>query len=357
MIIVDAHQDIASNWLEERRDYRNPALKTRFSEDNSRAALELRGYASNGLPDALIGRVAVVFGTIFACPARSRFAHPNNAYRDVAEAFQLGMTMLDYYHRLNDEDDRIILLRERKDLADTLATWADGKTVGDHKVGILISMEGADPIGEPQELELWYERGLRAIGPAWSETRYSGSGYQPGPLKDLGRELLEVMMNYNMILDLSHMSEQASLEALDRYEGPIIASHSNPRHFIDRERMLSDEQIMLLAERDGVVGAVLFNRFIKQGWTMTDRKSDVKLADYIAIIDYICQLTGDSRHVGIGSDIDGGFGSEAMPAEIDTVSDFVRIADALRERGYSEDDLERIMGGNFLRKVRESLPT
>lgn len=357
MIIVDAHQDIASNWLEESRDYRNPALKTRFSEDNSRSALELRGYASNGLPDALIGRVAVVFGTIFACPAWSRFAHPNNAYRDVSEAFQLGMTMLDYYHRLNDEDDRIILLREQKDLDETLATWADNKSVGDHKVGVLISMEGAEPIREPQELELWYERGLRAIGPAWFETRYSGSNYQPGPLKDLGRELLEIMASYSMILDLSHMSEQASLEALDRYEGSIIASHSNPRHFIDRERMLSDEQIMLLAERDGVAGAVLFNPFIKKGWTRTDRKADVRLADYIAMIDYVCQLTGNSRYVGIGSDIDGGFGSEAMPAEIDTTSDFVKIAYALQERGYNQEDIENIMGGNFLRKIREALPT
>ncbi|MCI0710612.1 MAG: membrane dipeptidase [Chloroflexi bacterium] len=357
MIIVDAHQDIASNWLEERRDYRNPALKTRHMEDNSNAALELRGYASNGLPDALIGRIGVVFGTIFACPAGTAFAHPNNAYRDGAEAFQLGMTMLDYYHRLNDEDDRIILLREQKDLDETLATWADGKTVGDHKVGILISMEGAEPIREPREIELWYERGLRAIGPAWDETRYSGSAYTPGPLTDLGRELLDVMASYQMLLDLSHMSEKASLEALDRYAGPLIASHSNPRRFIDRERMLSDEQIMLLAERDGVVGAVLFNLFIKKGWTRNDRKTDVTLADYIAIIDYICQLTGDSRHVGIGSDIDGGFGTEAMPAEIDTTSDFVKIAVALHERGYGEDDVQRIMGGNFLRKVREVLPT
>jgi membrane dipeptidase len=292
---------------------------------------------------------------IYVNPSGSPFAPESISYRTPKEAYHLAMHQMDYYHRLNDESDKIVLIREKRDLDEVLATWGPDKHLTDRKQGMMVLMEGADPILEPPQLEEWYERGLRIVGLAWDTTQYSGSCYHPGPLTKLGRELLEVMARFRMILDLSHMAEMASLEALDVYEGPIIASHSNPRHFIDRERMISDVQIDRLAERDGVVGIVPYNIFIKKGWTVSDPPDSVRLADVVGMIDYVCQRTGSARHVGIGSDIEGSFGAEAMPAELDTIADFWRIRYALADYGYCEEDIHNILCGNFLRQVHRCL--
>jgi membrane dipeptidase len=235
-------------------------------------------------------------------------------------------------------------------------TWETDKDILEHRQGLVLLMENADPILEPKQLEEWYDRGVRIVGPAWAGTRYSGGTGQPGPLTDLGRELLDNMVSMNALLDLSHMAEAAFLEAVDRYDGQIIASHSNPRHFVNSDRHLSDEMIRRLVERDGVMGIVLYNRFLKQGWLKTDGKSAVPLSIPLDAIDYVCQIAGSAAHVGIGSDFDGGFGAESIPDGIETVTDLWYIGEALRSRGYSEDDIAAILGGNMLRKLRQSLP-
>ncbi len=356
-IIVDAHQDIAYNYMLHQRDYRQAALKTRRLEGNRPAQEKYMGYIANGLPDAILGRVAVVFGTIFVDPANSAFAPPNHSYRNAEEAYELAMRQMDYYHRLADEEPRIRLLRHQSDLAEVLASWADNKEIDERLLGILLSMEGADPIKEPPQTEEWYERGLRAVGPAWDTTRYAGSAYHPDRFTTLGYELMEVMASFNMILDLSHLADVAALEALDHYEGTLIASHSNPRYFVDRERLISDVLIERLAERDGVVGINFFNLFIRKGWTTSDPPDSITIQDLVAMIDYVCQLTGSARYVGLGSDIDGGFGTESMPMGIDTVTDFWKLNQALADIGYSADDIKAILGGNFLRIISQILPT
>ena len=243
-----------------------------------------------------------------------------------------------------------------------LATWAPDKGLDEHRVGLLISIEGADPILEPKQFEEWYERGVRAVGLAWMGTRYaggiSGSVNDYGPLTGLGRELLDVLADLNVILDLSHMAEESFFESLDRYEGPIIASHSNARKFSDTPRQLTDVMIRRLAERDGVMGIPLYNRFLKPDWTpRSGRKAEVTLEGFVAAaIDHVCQITGSARHVGIGSDLDGGFGLQSSPAEIDTIADELQIGDLLLRRGYASADVEGILSGNFLRIMRRSLP-
>jgi membrane dipeptidase len=355
-VIVDAHQDIAYHHLLLGRDYRRPALVTRRSEDNSRKWVKKRGLASNGLPDAILGRVAIVFGTLFVSPSWSKYAVPPIAYETQEQAYNLAWQELDYYHRLADETERVHLIQTERDLDDVLATWGPDTGYEDHHLGIMVSMEGADPIRDPQHLDEWYERGLRAIGLAWSETRYAGGTGRPGPLTDLGRELLEAMVERQMLLDLSHLTDEGFWEASDRYEGPLVASHSNPRHFVDSERMLSDTMIERLAERDGVMGIVPANAFLKKGWVYGDPSDAVTLDTVAAAIDYVCQLTGSARYVGIGSDIDGGFGAESFPFGMDTVTDLWLLKNSLAERGYTPEDIRAILGGNFLRKMRECLP-
>lgn len=355
LIIVDAHQDIGYNYMEDGRDFLKPALVKRQFEDNSPEAVKHRGIVTCSLPEALMGRVGIIFATLYASPKFSPLPAKYN-YETPIEAYQIAMTQLDYYKRLLDTDSRLSLIHDQSSLQQVLATWAEGTEFTDHKLGLVILMEGADPVIEPRQAEEWYEQGVRIIGPAWSETRYSGGTGRPGPLTPLGFELLDVMANLGMILDLSHMAEKAYLQAVDHYEGVAIASHSNPRHFVDRDRMLSDEMILRLAERDGVMGLVPFNRFMLSGWTYgTNLKEQVTIDHFVDMIDYVCQLTGSVRHIGIGTDWDGGFGAESIPTPFDTIADLWLLHDALQRRGFEAEHIQAILGSNFLRILSEGL--
>jgi membrane dipeptidase len=355
MYIVDAHQDIAFNYICFNRDYRRAALLKRHGEVGSKAA-ELNGATTLGLPEALIGRVALVFATLFVAGKATRPGPWENLLYDSPQAaYEKALKQLDYYERLVDEDERLVLVKTQADLDTVLATWRDDADIKSRKQGLVLLMENADPIIEPKQFEEWYERGVRLVGPAWQRTRYSGGTAAPGPLTPLGYELLEVMASFNAILDLSHMAEKAYLQAVERYEGVLIASHSNPRKFCDTDRHLSDEMIRLLAERDGVIGVVLANFFLDGTWKRSDGKAKLPLERAIMAIDHICQLTGSAQHVGIGSDFDGGFGAGAIPHELDTVADLWLFKDRLLERGFNEDDTAAILGGNMTRKLREAL--
>jgi membrane dipeptidase len=160
------------------------------------------------------------------------------------------------------------------------------------------------------------------------------------------------MSDLDLILDLTHMNEKATLEALDQYEGAVVATHSNCRALVPGERQLSDSQIRAIGEHDGVIGAVLYNKFLRPGYKKGDPKESVTLDHVIAHIDHICQLLGDARHVGLGSDMDGGFGADDMPAELDTAADLPRIADHLRAAGYEEKHVRQIMGENWVNLLR-----
>ncbi|MBC7870547.1 MAG: membrane dipeptidase [Chitinophagaceae bacterium] len=356
MIIVDAHQDIAYNAVCFGRDYLQSALRKRQLETSTDIPAQA-GIATLGLPEAIAGRVAVVFATLFVAPRSPRPAPWKNVmYDDISGAYRLALQQMDTYQRLADDSGQIRLIRSHVDLDAVLATWGEDKTVKDRQQGLVILMENADPIIEPRQFEEWYERGVRIVGPAWQASRYSAGTGAPGPLTPLGRELLEVMANFNAILDLSHMAEIAFLEALDRYTGTVIASHSNPRHFCDTDRHLTDAMIRRLAERNGVMGVVMLNSFLDGKWSKTDTKKAVTFSTVVDIIDYVCQLTGSAAYVGLGSDFDGGFGAESIPAEIDTTADLWYLRKALVQRGYNEDDITAILGGNMLRKLREALP-
>ncbi|MFP4324017.1 MAG: dipeptidase [Anaerolineales bacterium] len=362
-IILDAHLDIAMNHVALGRDFTQATWVTQARENKLPGMpYDGIGVAAVGLPDMLLGRVALVFGTLWVCPPFKTplldRLFPHVGYETPEQAYRQALRQMDYYHRLADEHERIQLVRTRAELNAVLATWGPGTTLEEHHLGIVVSMEGADPILEPKQLEEWVARGVRAVGPAWMATRYAAGTGAPGRLTGLGRELLEVMADFQLLLDLSHLAEDAYLEAVDRYEGPLMASHSNPRRFVDSDRHLSDAMIRRLAERDGVVGVVLYNRFMQEGWTPgSDRKTDVTMRDVLDIIDHICQVTGSARHVGIGTDWDGGFGWESIPAPFDSHLDLWRLRAALAGRGYDEDDIRAILAGNFLRQLEASLPT
>jgi membrane dipeptidase len=222
-------------------------------------------------------------------------------------------------------------------------------------------MEGADGIRSVDELPDWHARGVRLIGLAWAGTRYSGGTKEPGPLTTDGRALLHGMAELGFILDLSHMDEVAALEALDRYEGTLVASHVNCLALLPgfpTNRHFTDTALRQIIERGGVVGNVPVNSFLKSGWSAKkgSQRDEVTLDTYVAHMDHVCQLAGNSLHAGIGSDFDGGFGLQSVPPEIDTVADLQNIVPLLERRGYSPADIENIMGGNWARVLRKGLP-
>jgi membrane dipeptidase len=359
LIIVDAHRDIAYEALDADRDYRRSVAETRALE----AAVShpnRKGLATTGLPDAIEGGIALVGATIFTEPSSyvpwgSDQTHNYSAlsYDTPEEAHSAAMKQLEWYRRFVEQVPNAKLVLTKTDLDVVLSTWVEGKDPAKRQQGFVLLMEGADPVIEPSQFGEWYERGIRILGTSWSRTRYAGGTRAPGPLTDIGRELLVEMAKYNAILDLSHMAEEACMESLRTYEGIIIASHANPRQFCDTDRHLTDEAIKLLAERDGVMGLVLLNLFWKTEYQVGD---EIPLSRVLDAVDYVCQLTGSAKHVGIGTDWYTGVGSDGVPDELDSVSDLWKIGAGLRERGYSDADVEAVMSGNFLRKLRQGLP-
>lgn len=205
---------------------------------------------------------------------------------------------------------------------------------------------------------MWWDDGLRAVGLAhYGPSTYAFGTGSAGPLTDKGRELLRVMDDIGMMLDVSHLTDQSFHEALDRFPGRVLASHANCRSLVPGDRQLDDTMIRRLIERDGVIGAVMDAWMLVPDWirgvTTNDR---VSLANVVDHIDHICQLAGNSHHVAIGSDLDGGYGAEQTPRDLDTIADIQKLPDLLRQRGYGETDIAAVMHGNWMRLFSEALP-
>lgn len=361
-IIVDAHADLAWNMLKYGRDYTRPATETRRLEFDSQAVAENEDTLL-GWPDYQRGQVAILFATLFAVPIRwSTSKNGSQVYKTFDEAHRLYREQLDTYYRLTDSHpDKFRLICSSSDLDLILNHW-NNTNESEHPVGLVILMEGAEGIRELSELEEWYELGLRMIGPAWVGTRYCGGWREPGPLTDDGRKLLSAMTDFNFILDLSHMDEPAAREALDRYEGPAVATHVNCLSLVPgfaSNRLFSDLLIHQIIERDGVIGVTPFNGYLKAGWTVkSSRRDEVPLHVLVNHIDHICQMAGDSLHAGIGSDFDGGFGLQSVPPGIDTIADLQQnLVSLLEMRGYSDTDIENIFSGNWIARLKRDLPS
>jgi membrane dipeptidase len=361
-IIVDAHEDIAYNMLKYGRDYLRAVEETRRLEVGSAAVLDNED-ALLGWPDYQRGQVAIIFSTLYATPVRWHKGENNlQVYKTYDEAYQLYHEQLMIYHRMTDSSsDKFRLIASSRDLDLILDHWKNPSLESGHPVGMVVLMEGAEGIRSLSELEEWYELGVRLIGPAWVGTRYCGGWREPGPLTDDGRKLLSAMADYNFILDLSHMDEQSTIEALDIYRGPIVGTHGNCLALMpnsNSNRHFSDRILNGIIKRDGVVGIVPFNSYLKVGWVAGKNKREEVPLSYVADhIDHICQIAGDALHAGIGSDFEGGFGLQSVPPEIDTVADLQNLVSLLQTRGYSENDITNILGNNWITRLKRDLPT
>jgi membrane dipeptidase len=345
-IIVDGHLDLGGNIVNLKRDYTQSAYTLR---DQSMVG----GQAMIGLPELLAGRVALCIGAMHVYPA-SRVSPNMQAYVPArydtpAEAEAWGWIELEAIEALAASSDRFRIVINQNEIDGVLASWETDQPEESRQIGIILGMEGADPIRDPAALEGWYDRGLRHVGLAWDNTRYAGGSMIGGGLTDLGIELLAEMRRSGMLLDVAHLSETAFWQALEHWDGPVVYSHGIVRYYFPYERALGDDQVRALAERGGLVGIAAYSGFFEQ-----NRRGVVPtLDDLVDAIEYVCDLTGSCDHVGIVSDADGGFGAEMAP--IDTVADLQRIPVLLADRGYGAAEIDAIMHGNWLRIWREVL--
>lgn len=358
MLIIDAHLDLSWNALQWNRDLLQSVYTIRTQE----VGIQGKGRTLNtvALPEMKQGRVAVCLATLLARSTGRLLA--NIDYGSAAQASGVARGQLGYYEALAAEG-HIRIIKSREVLDSHIAEWAKWESDENSKLehapplGFLVSMESADPILRPDELGWWYEVGLRFLGPAhYGQGRYvGGTGVEIG-FTPIGFELLDEMGRVGMTLDVTHLSDQAFWQAIERYDGLVIGSHNNCRALVPHQRQFSDEQLKVIIERGGVIGVAFDAWMLKTGWVRGVSTNEyVTLATIVDHIDHICQLAGNANHVGIGSDLDGGFGREQSPSDLDTIADLQKFPALLAKRGYSQADIEGIMHGNWLRVFRQVL--
>ncbi|MEM8601648.1 MAG: membrane dipeptidase [Bacteroidota bacterium] len=351
-MFIDAHLDLAFNVVAHGRDLTRTVPALRAAEAKTVQEVMVT------LPELQEAGVGIVFGTIFTLRrdfvrqkdrwGRTRRLTAKQArlsYTTPDEAHAFGVAQLDLYRQWED-DGWLRLLRSQADLAAHEAAWADG----DRTTGVVLLVEGADPIRTPDELPWWVERGVRLVGPAWQRTRYAGGTFAPGPLTEMGRDLVRAMNEAGVALDVSHLAHDAVWDALDQNPTHVCASHSNAAALVPTDRHLTDAMLDALAERDAVVGVVLGNPFVKHGVGLTDPEERVTLDDVRAQATHLAGRIGWD-HLGIGSDFDGGFGKQETPFGIERGADFAKLGDAVPEAAR-----DGFLGGNWLRWLRQALP-
>jgi membrane dipeptidase len=358
-LIFDTHLDLAWNALGWGRD-----LTRSLAEINDREAGmtgSARGRATTCLPEMRRGGVAVCLGTVVARvkpdaafaaePSRTSIDYPNHPIACAAARGQLA------YYRLLEEQGEVALLRTSADLDAHWRRWQQGDPA-ELPVGIILAMEGADPIVHPEQAEGWFLDGLRSVSPAhYGKSRYAVGTGESGPLSAEGVALLEQFARLGMILDVTHLSEPSFFEAVDRFDGPVMASHNNCRALVPGDRQFSDEQIRRLIEREAVIGVALDAWMLHPEWKIGETSRDVVgLEAVVDHVDHVCQLAGNCRHVGIGSDLDGGYGTEQTPRGLDTIADLQKLADLLATRGYADEDVRAVFHGNWLEFFGRHLP-
>ena len=278
-----------------------------------------------------------------------RSSYLNYRTHEIACAHAQGQ--LAYYRELQ-RQGLLRVITDWSTLVSHLEEWQT--SAEDAPLGVIICMEGADPIVEPAQVGAWWADGLRVISLAhYGPSAYAHGTGSVGSLTPRGRELLAEMAGVGAILDVTHLSDESFWEALDRFDGPVLASHSNCRALVPGDRQLSDDMIRALIERDAVIGAAMDAWMLYPDWIRGETDPEViGLEAFIDEIDHACQLAGNAFHAAIGTDLDGGYGTEQCPRDLDTIADLQRIPNLLRERGYDEASIMAIMHGNWQRLMQ-----
>jgi len=353
-VIFDAHLDLSMNALEWNRDYQRSLDEIRARE----AGMTDKPDRGNGVvcfPEMRRGGVRMCAATMIA-----RYVKPSNprpGWNSPDQAWAQTQGQLAWYRAMEEAGELAPLTNRAQVDAHLMRVEHDSRYSA---IGYVLTLEGADSIRTPTHLERAYAQGLRAVGPAhYGPGTYAQGTEAEGGLGPRGPELLREMERLGMILDVTHLNDESFWQALDHFHGRMWASHSNCRALVNHHRQLDDEQIQAIIERGAVIGAAFDAWMLVPGWTKRkSRPEDFGLTlEHVANhIDHVCQIAGNAKHAGIGSDLDGAFGREQHPMDVESIADLRKLEDILSARGYSAEDIRGIMCENFLRLVREALP-
>ena len=356
-LIFDAHLDLALNAIEWNRDLTQPLARIREREAHLRDKPD-RGRGTVSLPEMRRAGVAVCVATQLARLEHDAYS-PVFGWRSPAQAWAMTQAQLAWY-RAMEEAGEMVALDTAAMLEAHLARWREAADPANLPIGYIRSLEGADSLITLGHLERAHADGLRAIGPAhYGPGVYAQGTSTEGPFPTRGLDLLRAADELRMILDVTHLSDACFWQALELYQGPVWASHHNARALVPHQRQLSDDMFRALVERGAVVGVALDAWMITPGWERgktTPQSAQLLLGKLVEHIDHYCQLAGNARHVGVGSDLDGAFGTEQTPQDVDSIADLQRLPALLRARGYTGADIDQVMSVNFLDFLRRALP-
>jgi membrane dipeptidase len=354
MLIFDAHLDLAMNALEWNRDLKRPIQEIRQREQSLDDKPD-RGRGMVCFPEMRRGGIGLCVATQIARYVKP--ANPRDGWHSPEQAWAQTQGQLAWY-RAMEEAGQLVQIQNVAQLDAQLEKWSQAGPQPAGPIGYILSLEGADSMVTLKHVERAFAQGLRAIGPAhYGPGTYAQGTDATGGLGVRGRELLKEMERLNLILDVTHLCDDSYWEAMDHFHGPIWASHSNCRALVPHHRQFSDEQLKVLIQRGAVIGGVLDAWMMVTGWERgktTPAEAGLKLEQIVEHIDHICQLAGNARHCGIGSDLDGAFGREQCPHDLETIADLARLSEILTRRGYKPDDISAIAHGNFIQFLRQS---
>lgn len=352
MFIFDAHLDLSMNAMEWNRDLTWSIADIRKSETGMK---DMPGRANN-----TVSFEAMRKGNIGLCMATqiaryTKKTNPLPGWKSPHQAWAQTQAQLAWYNAM-EELGELVQIRNNEQLNAHLELW---ETKGGKKpIGYILSLEGADSIVTIDHLQKSYDQGLRAIGPAhYGPGTYAQGTDATGGIGVKGKELLKEIDRLGLILDATHLCDESFWETMKNYNGPVWASHNNCRTLVEHNRQFTDEQIKELIQRKAVIGIPLDAWMMTPNWIRglsTPQGLGVTLAQMIDNMDHICQLAGNSDHVGIGTDLDGGFGKEQCPSDLDTIADLQKLPRMLQQRGYSPKDIEGIMHNNFLQFLQKT---
>ncbi|MFH6603450.1 dipeptidase [Maribacter algicola] len=351
MFIFDAHLDLAMNAMEWNRDLTWTVDEIRKSEAGM-ADKPDRGKNTVSLDAMRKGNIGLCIATQIA-----RYVHRDNplpGWNSPQQAWAQTQGQLAWYRSM-EAIGEMVQIKNKNDLEAHLELWK--KNVEKKPIGYILSLEGADSIVTIDHLQTSYGQGLRAIGPAhYGPGTYAFGTDSSGGIGIKGKALLKEIERLNLILDATHLCDESFWQTMDCYQGPVWASHNNCRALVDHNRQFSDEQIKELISRGAVIGVALDAWMMVPNWVRGQSTPDgmnVSLSQMLDNIDHICQLAGNANHVGIGTDLDGGFGKEQCPTDLETIADLQKIPVLLSKRGYSNKDIANIMHMNFIRFLQK----
>ncbi len=354
MFTIDAHLDLSMNAMEWNRDLTKPIGEIRTREKGMTDKPD-RGNNVVCFPELRKGNIGLVVATQIA-----RYVAADNplpGWNSPEQAWAQTQGQLAWYREMEDAGE----LKQITNIAalnDHVKLWDDGSNPDPKAIGYILSLEGADSIVTLKHLEKAYENGLRAMGPAhYGPGRYAQGTNATGGLGVQGKALLKEIERLNIILDATHLCDDSFWEAMENFEGHVWASHHNCRALVDHNRQFSDDQLRELISRGAVVGGVLDAWMMVPNWVRgksTAKELNCNLEVMIDHMDHICQLAGNADHIGLGSDLDGAFGKEQSPYDLETIADLNKIPQMLEKRGYTKQDVVKVMHGNWLRFLRKA---